>query len=60
MKTADAGKACTDSQQCQGTCVAPDGAVSGTKIVGRCSDHEPLVGTFMYVQRGVAVGISVD
>jgi hypothetical protein len=60
MKTADGGKTCTDSDQCQGTCLAPDRAISGTHVIGRCSDHEPLFGTFNYVEHGVAVNIAVE
>jgi len=39
LKATDGGKACTDSSQCQGECMAPDGASEGRRADGICSEY---------------------
>lgn len=60
---ADAGKACTDNQQCDGKCVTNDmepGAEDGS-IVGQCQADDALFGCYAEVVDGKAVrAICVD
>lgn len=52
---ADAGKRCTDSDDCQGFCKGPEGIAAGTPATGRCSlnsaDH---FGCSSVVRNGLA------
>ena len=52
---ADAGKQCTDNQQCAGKCVtAPDDGPDG-RIVGTCQADDALFGCYAEVVDGKAV-----
>ena len=44
LKTADAGKQCTDSSQCESLCIAPDKMNSDIVNVGSCASERPLLG----------------
>ncbi len=56
---ADAGKACTDSSQCQGKCVSQGNATEAT--AGQCQAHDHQFGCYSEVKAGKAVNtICVD
>ncbi len=44
----DAGKVCTDSDQCEGVCLAEDGDAES----GRCSDTEKVIGCVFEMRKG--------
>jgi hypothetical protein len=53
---ADAGKACSDTSECRGTCVAPEGAKPGSKVVGKCqSDSAGVFGCSSAVKDGIVL-----
>lgn len=58
----DAGKTCSDESECQGSCVAPDGAPVGTSISGTCQrDTHDFFGCINTVDHGVVVaGLCAD
>ncbi|ASR43907.1 hypothetical protein BEN78_11505 [Xanthomonas citri pv. mangiferaeindicae] len=60
LQTVDAGKACTDSQQCQGQCLAPEGTVDSARVQGQCSVDTNPFGCQQRVRDGVAWTICVD
>ncbi|HEY7798102.1 MAG TPA: hypothetical protein VIA80_05010 [Hyphomonadaceae bacterium] len=58
LKFADAGKACTDSDQCQGACYAnPEGGASqaGKAVAGACSVNSNPCGCNARVEDGIAL-----
>lgn len=60
---ADAGKACTDSQQCRGRCIAADGAMpdAGAVVVGVCEADNDVCGCSTEIIDGKATaGRCVD
>jgi len=59
-QTTDAGKACTDSEQCEGQCIAPEGSVDGTVVAGSCSVDTNPFGCQQRLRDGVASTICVD
>lgn len=59
-QTTDAGKACSDSDQCQGQCMAPAGSVDGTEVGGSCSVDTNPFGCQQRVRGGMASTICVD
>jgi hypothetical protein len=59
-QTTDAGKACTDSEQCEGQCLAPEGSVDGTPVGGSCSVDTNPFGCQQRLRDGVALTICVD
>jgi len=59
-QTTDAGKACSDSAQCEGQCMAPEGAVDGAQVAGQCSVDTNPFGCQQRVRGGVASTICVD
>lgn len=59
----DAGKACTDSDQCEGRCVAADGAMpeGGATVAGVCETDNDVCGCSAEIVGGKAVaGRCVD
>jgi Family of unknown function (DUF6174) len=52
LRTHEAGKACTDNQQCKGYCAAPDGAASGQEVAGECSAYVQRVNGTLTVVDG--------
>jgi hypothetical protein len=54
----DAGKPCTSSSQCLGTCRASD--VTGTEAKGVCSTTNYAAGCFTLVEEGIAQAICAD
>lgn len=56
---ADAGKACTDTSQCQGKCVSTGNATDAT--AGQCQADDRLFGCYSEIKSGKAVNtICVD
>jgi hypothetical protein len=60
LKATDAGKACTDSNQCEGACLATAEAVSGNSATGSCSDYLANFGNVLLVNDGVVEQINVE
>ncbi|WP_407352516.1 hypothetical protein [Luteimonas sp. R10] len=60
LQTTDAGAACTDSDQCEGLCLAPEGSGDGTAVGGTCSADTNRFGCRQRVTAGVAVTLCVD
>lgn len=60
LPTADGGKACTDNAQCEGVCLAPEGATDGSRATGTCSANNDVFGCRQHVSRGTVVAICVD
>ena len=53
FKTTDAGKSCTDSQQCQGSCVTEDANATS----GNCTDWKIIEGCHAIFHKGKSSGI---
>lgn len=62
MKTKDAGQTCTDSDQCEGSCVSyEEGLKRGDSAKGICTSHNTLVGCFTSIEDGkVEMSLCVD
>lgn len=60
IKTADGGKSCTDSSQCERSCLTDSGA-AGQSSTGYCQYSNNRFGCFSEVVKGVAQpGLCVD
>ena len=60
---ADAGKACTDGDQCEGRCIAEGqvGSPPGEPVTGICQRDDRLFGCFGIVEDGtIEAGLCVD
>lgn len=60
LKAADAGKVCSDSSECQGACVAPDGVADGIEVTGTCSAYVSNFGHLRMVEHGKVELLDVD
>ena len=60
LKTTDSGKACSDSSECQGSCVAPDSVVSGVNASGTCSAYVSNFGNVKLVEHGKVMLLNVE
>jgi hypothetical protein len=60
LQTADAGKACSDSAQCEGLCLAPEGSRDGGAVGGTCAADTDKFGCQQRLRDGVAVTMCVD
>jgi hypothetical protein len=60
MKSTDGGRACTDSKQCQGLCLAPDGAKIGSSAEGACSKYLLDFGNLLEVHQGKVEKLNVE
>ncbi|CAM3614288.1 hypothetical protein [Parendozoicomonas haliclonae] len=56
LPTADAGKACTDSSECQVGCIVEEHVEPGTKVVGQCMSSTHRFGCNTMVTNGVVEG----
>lgn len=57
----DAGKDCTDSDQCQGACIGRDDLRRGDPARGTCSKYSEAMGCFTSIEDGkVDLSICVD
>ncbi|WP_139351319.1 hypothetical protein [Rhodanobacter sp. B05] len=52
LKTTDSGKVCSNSSECQGSCIAPDGVAGGLKAIGKCSAYVSNIGNANLVEHG--------
>jgi hypothetical protein len=60
LKTTDSGKLCSDSTECQGSCVAPEGVASSRKATGACSAYVSNFGSLKLVEHGKIVLLNVE
>jgi hypothetical protein len=60
LKTTDSGKVCSDSSECQGSCLAPERVMSGTHAVGTCSAHVSNFGNIRLVEHGKVESLDVE
>jgi hypothetical protein len=60
LKATDSGKACSDSSECQGSCVAPDSVATGLKATGTCSSYLSNFGNVKLVEHGKAMLLHVE
>ncbi len=60
LKATDSGKVCSDSSECQGSCVAPDSVASGLKTTGTCSAYVSNFGNVKLVEHGKVVLLNVE
>ncbi|WP_058835312.1 hypothetical protein [Luteimonas abyssi] len=60
LPTSDAGKACNDGTQCEGLCLAADGASDGTMAEGTCSVDTNVFGCQTRIDGGTATTLCVD
>jgi len=60
IKTTDAGKTCSDSSQCQASCLGPKGSKAGDHVVGSCSAYVANFGNVVTVENGKAVLLNVE
>lgn len=52
--TSDGGMECTDSDQCESNCIAPEGVNDGDLITGTCNNREALLSSTYLVESGKA------
>lgn len=60
IKTNDAGKTCSDSDKCQGICMASKNAALRAKDTGTCSAYVAEYGCYKYIEDGIVDTICVD
>jgi hypothetical protein len=62
MPAADAGKQCTNSDQCQGLCLAPPGENlrTGTDGFGQCSPRQINFGCALRIENGTIWSLCAD
>jgi hypothetical protein len=60
VKTADAGRSCTDFNECQGICVAPGGKETGDSATGTCSAYMANFGNVSQVINGKVENSNVE
>lgn len=60
LETTDSGKLCSDSSECQGSCVAPEGVAAGLETSGTCSAYVSNFGKLKLVEHGRAVLLNVE
>lgn len=57
----DGGKACRDSSECQGRCLADSPTQQGQQTTGKCAKADEPCGCFIMVKNGIAQpGLCVD
>ena len=60
VKTHDSRKICTDSAQCEGSCLVSDDQPVGAKAIGSCSDWFGTFGCHKFMRNGVVDSICAD
>jgi hypothetical protein len=60
LKATDSGKVCSDSNECQGSCAAPDGVANGVKAMGTCSANVANFGNVRLVEHGKVELLNVE
>lgn len=53
FKMKDAGKICSDKNQCEGSCIAPDDSKPGDKSTGKCSGYDTVTGCHSFISNGI-------
>jgi len=57
IKMKDANKDCSNSDDCEGTCLAPEKCRLGDKVVGKCSEYDLTLGCHSRVEGGKAMPV---
>lgn len=60
LKASDAGATCTDSDSCEGACLAPEGVPAGARTAGQCSAYLINRGNLTTVEKGRAQMLNVE
>ena len=60
LKATDSGKVCSDSSECQGSCIALDSIASGVKTSGTCSAYLSNFGNVKLLAHGKVVLLNVE
>jgi hypothetical protein len=60
VRTADDRKICTDSAQCEGTCLVAESLPVGSRAVGSCSEWAVTFGCHKYIEGGQVREICSD
>lgn len=60
IKTTDDGTTCSDSDQCQGSCMASEQTAPGTSATGKCSAYVANFGSLSFVERGRVVHYHIE
>jgi hypothetical protein len=60
LKTTDSGKLCSDSSECQGSCIAPEDFARSLKATGTCSAYVSSFGNLKLVEHGKVVLLNVE
>ena len=60
VRTNDRHKICTDSSQCQGSCVVADSVPIGAKAIGSCSEWVANFGCFRLIKDGQVSELCAD
>jgi len=60
VKTTDAHKICTDSLQCQGSCLVANSLPSGSNGIGICSGWVANFGCYKYIENGRVRAVCAD
>ena len=60
LKATDAGRQCRSSKQCEGVCLAPEAAKTGSKARGQCSPFVLNFGNVHAVEGGVITDWNVE
>lgn len=60
MKAPDYGKECSDSDECEGSCTAPENAIGQQKVNGTCSEYILNYGGLRTVESGRVSSWSVE
>lgn len=60
LKTSDAGKSCSDSKDCEGSCFAPKNSKVGNTSKGTCSDYRLNYGNQLLIENGNVISISAE
>ncbi len=60
LKASDAGAVCTDSDSCEGVCLAPEGVAVVARATGQCSAYLINRGNLTTVEKGRAQTLNVE
>ena len=60
VKTTDSRKICTESAQCEGSCLVSDSLPAGSKAIGSCSDWVATFGCYKFIEGGLVREICAD
>lgn len=60
IKATDSRKSCTDSNACQGICVAPKSSEPGSRATGKCSAYLSNFGNIRQVSGGTVEELNVE